>query len=94
MTDIDGLLRAAIRKADDVQIGGNHYKAMKVQPWAAMEAWMTHEQFVGFLLGTAIAYLGRFNSDGPGKGGVVDVEKAGHVLDKLVEVLRAEAARA
>lgn len=72
------------------QVGGDHYAKQAVQPWDAMEAWMTQEQFVGFLLGSAIAYLGRFNADGVGKGGVVDIQKARHYCDKLIEVLNNE----
>lgn len=69
-------------KADDLQIGGNHYKGMEVQPWAAMESWMTPEQFAGFLRGNAIKYLARCDV----KGGIDDVKKARHYIDKLVEV--------
>ena len=73
--------------ADAVQVGGDHYKQMAVQPWAAMEAWMTHEQFCGYLLGTALAYLARVNVEGAdGKGGIRDIQKAAHVLQKLIEV--------
>ncbi|MCR4300823.1 MAG: DUF3310 domain-containing protein [Sulfuricaulis sp.] len=75
--------------ADDLQIAGSHYRDMTVQPWTAMQAWMTPDQFTGFLLGSAIAYLGRFNADAPGKGGLADVRKARHVLDKLIETLEA-----
>jgi hypothetical protein len=73
-------------RADHKQVNGDHYRKMTIQPWAAMEAWMTPEQFNGFLLGSAIAYLARFNSDGVGKGGTVDIQKAIHYLEKLVEV--------
>ena len=73
-------------RANDIQVGGDHYKRMKVQPWEAMEAWMTHEQFEGYLLGTAMAYLARVNSEGVGKGGMQDIGKAIHVLQKLQEV--------
>ena len=69
-------------KADDLQIGGDHYKGMEVQPWAAMESWMTPEQFAGFLRGNAIKYLARCDV----KGGIDDVKKARHYIDKLVEV--------
>lgn len=73
--------------ADDIQVGGDHYKNMGVEPWQAMSAWMTHEQFVGFLLGSAIAYLARVNTQGvEGKGGVQDIKKAQHYLAKLVEI--------
>lgn len=40
--------------AEDTQIGGTHYATKKVQPWHAMEAWMTRDQFAGFLRGNAI----------------------------------------
>ena len=72
----------------DVQVGGSHYKDMGVQPWAAFDSWLSPEQHVGYLLGTAIAYLARFNSKGVGKGGLVDVEKATHTLQRLVEVAK------
>ena len=67
------------------QVGGTHYVTKKIQPWDAMEEWMTKDQFVGFLLGSAIAYLGRFNAEAPGKGGIEDIQKARHYLDKLLE---------
>lgn len=70
------------------QVGGTHYVDKKIQPWDAMEAWMTNEQFTGFLLGSAIAYLARFNTVGvPGKGGLDDVKKAHHYCAKLIEML-------
>lgn len=69
-------------KADDLQIGGDHYKNMGVQPWKAMESWMTPEQFAGFLRGNAIKYLARCDA----KGGLDDIKKARHYIDKLVEV--------
>lgn len=70
-------------RADDVQVGGDHYKNMGVQPWKAMESWMTPEEFRGFLKGNSIKYLARCNA----KGGVEDVKKARHYIDKLVEVM-------
>jgi len=69
-------------RADDLQIGGDHYKNMGVQPWKAMESWMTPEQFAGFLRGNAIKYLARCDA----KGGLDDIKKARHYIDKLVEV--------
>lgn len=32
--------------AEKTQVGGDHYVAKAVQPWHAMAAWMSHEQFV------------------------------------------------
>ena len=69
-------------KADQQQVGGSHYKNMNVQPWVAMESWMTTEQFAGFLRGNAIKYLARCDV----KGGIDDIKKARHYIDKLVEV--------
>ena len=69
-------------KADVLQVGGDHYKNMGVQPWKAMESWMTPEQFAGFLRGNAIKYLARCDV----KGGLDDIKKARHYIDKLVEV--------
>ena len=77
-----------VPNALDVQVGGSHYKDMTIQPWAAFDSWLSTEQHVGYLLGTAIAYLARFNSKGVGKGGLVDVEKATHTLQRLVEVAK------
>lgn len=64
-----------------IQIGGTHYVSKTVQPWDAMQAWMTPEQFVGFLRGNAIKYLARCDD----KGGVDDLKKARHYIDKLIE---------
>jgi len=73
--------------ANEIQIAGSHYKQLSVEPWDAMEAWMTPEQFQGFLLGSAIGYLARFNTIGnPAKGGVTDIKKAAHYLQKLIEI--------
>ena len=66
------------------QIGGDHYRTKAVQPWDAMAAWMTPEQFEGFLRGNAIKYLARAGSKGDP---VVDYKKARHYLDKLIEVV-------
>ncbi len=74
--------------ASSRQVAGTHYQTMPVQPWDALEAWLTPEQMRGYLLGTAIAYLARYNAQAEGKGGIQDVEKAVHVLEKLVEVVR------
>jgi hypothetical protein len=43
---------------------------------------MSKEQFVGFLRGNAIKYLARCDD----KGGLMDLKKARHYLDKLIEL--------
>ena len=68
--------------ADDMQVGGEHYQSKTIQPWDAMEAWMTKEQFKGFLWGNVIKYIARWQD----KGGVEDLRKARHYMDKLIEV--------
>ena len=70
--------------AEQVQIAGTHYVKLKVQPWEAMESWMTKEQFEGFLRGNAIKYLSRAGSKGPC---LEDYRKAHHYMTKLIEVV-------
>jgi len=65
-----------------MQVGGSHYKDMEVQPWQAMEAWLTPEEYRGYHKGVAIAYLAREQQ----KGGLDDIKKAIHHLQRLVEV--------
>lgn len=67
----------------DRQEGGSHYKAMAVQPWEAMEAWLTAEEYRGYHKGVAIAYLARERQ----KGGDGDIKKAVHHLQRLIETL-------
>jgi Protein of unknwon function (DUF3310) len=68
-------------KPQDIQIGGEHYLKKTIQPWAAMEAWMSKEQFYGYLRGNVIKYVARCDD----KGGVEDLKKAQHYLTKLIE---------
>ena len=69
--------------ADDLQVGGQHYKDMGIQPWAVMEAVLTHEEFVGFLKGNVIKYAMR-----QGKKDSDDANKARHYALKLAETVR------
>lgn len=68
------------------QEGGDHYLNLGIQPWDAMRAWLSPEQFVGYLLGNCIKYLARFNAKATGKGGLPDLLKARHYLEKLIEL--------
>jgi hypothetical protein len=67
--------------ANDIQHGGTHYKDMTIQPWAVMEAVLTHEEFIGFLKGNIIKYSLR-----QGKKDSPDADKARHYMQKLSEV--------
>jgi hypothetical protein len=75
MPDISSMAR-------EYQLGGSHYTNKDIQPWDAMQSWMTEEQFKGFLMGNVIKYIARFQD----KGGVLDLQKCKHYLDKLIEV--------
>jgi hypothetical protein len=67
--------------ARESQVGGDHYKSKAIQPWDAMQAWMSKEAFMGFLQGNVIKYVARWQE----KGGYDDLRKARHYLDKMIE---------
>lgn len=71
---------------ESTQVGGTHYLDKAIQPWQAMESWMSREQFAGFLRGNAIKYLARCDD----KGGVEDLQKARHYLDRLIKLNSAQ----
>lgn len=71
------------KKSREYQIGGDHYKEMKIQPWDVLEEHMSQEKYVGYHVGTAIAYLIRHER----KGGMNDIKKAHHHLTALIEYL-------
>jgi len=66
----------------DVQVGGDHYKDKAIQPWDAMQSWMSAEQFEGYLRGNIIKYIARY----PDKQGLEDIRKAQHYLEKLINI--------
>ena len=68
--------------ANDIQVGGQHYKNMPIQPWEVMESVLTHEEFVGFLKGNVIKYSMRAGR----KEGSDDANKARHYMMKLREI--------
>jgi hypothetical protein len=63
--------------ANAVQHGGKHYKALVIQPWDYIAA-----NEIPFLEGNAIKYLTRWRD----KGGLEDLRKARHYVDKLIEL--------
>ena len=68
--------------ADARQVGGTHYKAMRVQPWTVMEYLLTPQEFIGYLKGCAIKYSMRNGH----KQDSDDAGKLEHYLQKLAEV--------
>lgn len=72
-------------KASLTQVGGDHYKNLAVEPWTAMESWLTREEFIGFLKGNIVKYTARANTS---KGTPQEnMRKAHHYSLKLQEVL-------
>ena len=72
--------QAKLCEANREQIGGNHYQK-DIQPWDYMKAVMSEYEFLGYLRGNVIKYISRYKD----KGGVEDLRKARHYLDKLIE---------
>lgn len=67
----------------NTQHGGDHYKKLgDYQPWLVLKNWLTPEEFRGYMKGAAIAYLAREKD----KGGNLDIEKAIHTLQALLEL--------
>ena len=69
-------------RADDLQVGGTHYKQMPIEPWEVMDSVLTTEEFIGFLKGNVIKYSLRAGR----KQDSDDANKARHYMLKLREV--------
>jgi len=65
--------------ANTSQIGGSHYKTKAIQPWDYIAA-----NNLGYMEGNIVKYVSRYRE----KGGVADLEKAKHYLEKLIELER------
>jgi hypothetical protein len=63
--------------ANEIQEGGRHYKQMAIQTWDYIIA-----NGIGYMEGNVIKYVSRWKD----KGGIEDLKKARHYLDKLIEV--------
>lgn len=64
-------------RSNDEQVGGSHYKTKTIQPWDYII-----QNNLGYLEGCIVKYISRYDE----KGGVEDLKKARHYLDKLIEV--------
>jgi hypothetical protein len=73
-------------RANDKQIGGDHYKSMGVEPWHVIDTWPL-EQRIGAYRAGALKYLMRC---GGKDDRIQEIKKAGHYIDKLIEVLNEE----
>lgn len=63
--------------ANEEQVGGRHYIEKPIQPWDYIIA-----NKLGYLEGNIVKYVSRYKE----KGGVEDLIKASHYLEKLIEV--------
>ena len=61
----------------DVQVAGNHYKNLKIQPVVYI-----HTNGIPFIEGCIIKYASRWRD----KGGIKDLEKIKHFVDLLIEL--------
>jgi hypothetical protein len=64
-------------RASATQVGGSHYKDMKIQPVEYI-----HKNGLGFCEGAVIKYVSRWKA----KNGVEDLKKARHFIDLLIEM--------
>lgn len=71
--------KAPVQEANTMQIGGNHYRDKPIQPWDYISA-----NKLGYFEGNVVKYVTRYKE----RGGVVDLEKAKHYLQKLIEMER------
>lgn len=72
-----------LRKANDKQVAGTHYKNMGVEPWDVVDTWPL-EQRIGAYRHGALKYLMRMGSKDEQ---LQEIKKCGHYIEKLIEVL-------
>ena len=60
-----------------LQVGGSHYSKMSIQPVEYI-----HANNIPFIEGSIIKYVTRWRD----KGGMVDLRKAAHFIDLLIEL--------
>ncbi|MEY4441045.1 MAG: hypothetical protein RL442_45 [Pseudomonadota bacterium] len=64
-------------QANKIQVAGTHYKQKAIQPWDYIAA-----NELGYFEGNIVKYVSRWRD----KGGVDDLRKAQHYLQKLIEL--------
>lgn len=62
--------------ANDLQVAGNHYKEKPIQTWDYIS-----KNNIPYLEGNVIKYISRWRE----KGGMEDLKKAQHYLQKIIE---------
>lgn len=64
-------------EANKTQVAGSHYKGKTIQPWDYIAS-----NQLGYFEGNIVKYVSRWRD----KGGVDDLRKAQHYLQKLIEL--------
>lgn len=77
MTTQDSHTQSQTQDSNEIQIGGKHYKKCAIQPWDYVLA-----NDLDYFQGSIIKYDTRWRD----KGGVEDLRKASHFLEKYIEV--------
>lgn len=67
----------AISEANAKQVSGKHYKEKEIQPWDYI-----YLNNLGYFEGNCVKYVSRWRD----KGGIADLQKAIHYLEKLIEL--------
>ena len=73
-----------ILTANAKQVGGVHYKKMKIQTWDVVDTWPIEQQ-IGYYRGNALKYIMRCGSKDEEQQ---EIGKGIHYLEKLLEVLK------
>jgi Protein of unknwon function (DUF3310) len=76
--------------ARDIQIGGDHYKNMGVEPWDVIDTWPIEQRIGAYRMG-ALKYIMRM---GTKDENVQEIRKGAHYMQKLIEVLEERDAHA
>jgi len=76
-TDCEAGMEEKESGALGTQVGGGHYKDMKIQPVEFI-----HANNIGFIEGCVIKYVARWRT----KGGLQDLNKAKHFIDLLIDL--------
>ena len=79
-----GSIEHEVKTANAKQVAGNHYIQMDIEPWDVIDTWPL-EQRIGFYRGNALKYIMRCGSK---DDRIQEIKKAGHYLEKLIEVLK------
>lgn len=75
---------AVAETANFRQVGGDHYRAMGVEPWDVVDTWPV-EQRIGYYRGGALKYIMRMGSKDVS---AQEIAKGEHYIQKLLEVLQ------